>query len=88
MSGAWSVTVGRWVGGALRCYDHASSWWRERSDIFERAGHGVEPALELFGEGGGMVGVPGAGVGWGAGGHCDGMGALWFMTLREDVMGL
>lgn len=65
---------------ALRCYDHTGTWRRERSDVFEGIGHGVEPALELFGKGWGMVGVPGAGMAGRAGGHYEGMSAARVMT--------
>lgn len=79
--------LGRGKGWSVRSYDDSSSGLRQRPGAFERVGDRVEPALELFREGWGMVGVPGAGVAGGAGGHREGVGDFTSLYHGEVLRG-
>lgn len=64
-------------------YD-SGSWLRDGGYAIDGGGDGIEPALELFGEGGTIVCVPGASVAGFTGGHCDGECGLEALSWWHD----
>lgn len=79
------MTVVGWVRGVygerveegeVRGYYHSCSGLGDGTHAGDGGRDLVEPALELAGEGGAVVGVPGAGVSGFSGGHCREGGCL------------